>query len=107
MDELAAFVLHALQRDGLSGGGVVAELLAKFAARGDEQLFTLHDFALRHEPSAVVFLRPERTAEMNEQDLDGALPNAVEENSGAHLGSHAAQYATRKRSGAEAAGRPA
>ena len=67
-DFLAALVLDAAEGEQF-GAGCQARLFRKFALGGGEFVFAGIDFALGHEPCAGIFVGPERSAQMDEQDL--------------------------------------
>jgi hypothetical protein len=79
-DALASSLSDLPQRLEWTNRSARAELLGKLAPRDLLWSISGIDFALRNGPGAIILLAPQRTAGMNEQNLEPASALAVGEN---------------------------
>jgi hypothetical protein len=77
---LASSLSDLPQRPEWTNRSARAELLGKLATRDLLWRISAIHFALRNRPGATIFLAPERTAGVNEQDLEPASAFPVGQN---------------------------
>src|SRR6185503_12826223 len=72
VDDLAAFLLERRERSELARGGE-AGLFSEFTLRRGQRILAGLELALRDRPGAGVFLRPKRSARVDEKNLQDVL----------------------------------
>ena len=82
MDNLAPSLTDIAQGFEFPIGSRDTELFLKFAPRHVDAGFILGELPLGYRPCAIIALRPERTAGMDQEDLQPPVPLSVHNQTG-------------------------